>query len=41
MKGNAIEKKRMNKAEMDVNRDHLDCEIPAILKVLREIERYA
>ena len=33
----AIRKRRIDSAELAVNRDHLDCEIPDIVNLIKEI----
>ncbi len=37
MKDRAIRKRRIDSAELAVNRDHLDCEIPDIVNLLKDI----
>ena len=37
MKDRAIRKRKINSAELAVNKDHLDCEIPVIVNLLKDI----
>ena len=37
MKSSGIRNRRIDAAELAVNRDHLDCEIPVIVNLLKEI----